>query len=372
MSDYRLHIHHMKIQKPFVFNHGGATFHTPSPYTETESLGVTLIHDPDGHIAWENGADIQVAYATPDATWDDWKGLRVLTGRDFDLEGMAVINATYAIMGEELMPALFAINPTTGVVLTNFVRTPDIDENGTFNGLYLSSRGDKVHCEIAALENNTCLIVDEDIVTDSDYVLHGTSGGYEGLVAMADGSVTAFIESNGGGSSLADRGEPGQRVFKVKPDPLEFEEFLGYYPFDPSATAVADASALPNAPTKIAVIERNGYPRGNLVPGGIAPANRVCIIDLTIKDESNAFIKQCVLIPNPRSLRRRRRWPHDRRLHPGHLGAINRHRRQLHDRRDRYELPVHESIRHFCRRYTLLPTSYRYPVDDRLLQRPRL
>ena len=98
--DYPLHIHHMRIEKPFVYNHGGATFNTETPYTETESLGVTLLHDPNGLIQWENGADIQVAYSIPDSTWDDWAEMRVLTGRDFDLEGMAVKNATYAIMGE--------------------------------------------------------------------------------------------------------------------------------------------------------------------------------------------------------------------------------------------------------------------------------
>lgn len=100
--DYPLHIHHMRIQKPFVYNHGGATF-ASTPYTETESLGVTLLRDPNGLIQWENGAspwpsactamfcaypigaDIQVAYSTPDSTWDDWAEMRVLTGRDFDL-----------------------------------------------------------------------------------------------------------------------------------------------------------------------------------------------------------------------------------------------------------------------------------------------
>ena len=55
--DYPLHIHKMKIQKPFTFRHGESTF---DRYTETESLGVSLLHDPNGLIGWENGADIQV------------------------------------------------------------------------------------------------------------------------------------------------------------------------------------------------------------------------------------------------------------------------------------------------------------------------
>ena len=71
--------------------------------------------------------------------------------------GMAVINENFAIVGEELMPAVFAINPTTGVVLSPFVRTPDIDEDGNFNGNFLSTKGDKVHCSIESLEANTCM-----------------------------------------------------------------------------------------------------------------------------------------------------------------------------------------------------------------------
>lgn len=111
----------MKIQKPFTFRHGESTFET---YTKTENLNTAILHDPHGYIKWENGADITVAYKIPDNTWWDWKELRVLTGRDFDVEGLAVINEHFAIVGDELMPAIFAVNPTTGVVLSpvsNFV-----------------------------------------------------------------------------------------------------------------------------------------------------------------------------------------------------------------------------------------------------------
>ena len=141
-ADYALNIVHMSIQKPFTYLHGESTF---EKYTPTTNLNTVLIHDPDNHIIWENGADIQVAYHVPDDTWGDYKELRVLTGRDFDVEGLAVISHELAIVGDELMPAIFAINPSTGVVLTPFVRTPDIDEQGNFNGNYLSTRGDKVH-----------------------------------------------------------------------------------------------------------------------------------------------------------------------------------------------------------------------------------
>ena len=120
---------HMEILKPFSYLHGESTF---EKYTETKNLNTALIHDPDGYIHWENGADIQVKYAVPDNTWDDYVELRVLTGRDFDVEGLAVLNHECAILGDELMPAIFAVNPTTGVVKSSFVRTPDIDKDGSF------------------------------------------------------------------------------------------------------------------------------------------------------------------------------------------------------------------------------------------------
>jgi hypothetical protein len=117
--DYALNIVHMRIQKPFTFRHGESTF---EKYTTTQNLGTALIHDPNRLIKWENGADIQVEYGIPDATWNTYKSLRVLTGRDFDPEGMAVINQNCAIIGDELMPAIFAVNPKTGVVMSPFVR----------------------------------------------------------------------------------------------------------------------------------------------------------------------------------------------------------------------------------------------------------
>lgn len=114
-GDYALNIIRMKIQKPFTYRHGESTFET---YTETENLNTAILHDPHGYIKWENGADIQTAYKIPDNTWWDWQSLRVLTGRDFDVEGLAVVNENLAIIGDELMPAIFAVNPTTGMVLS--------------------------------------------------------------------------------------------------------------------------------------------------------------------------------------------------------------------------------------------------------------
>lgn len=287
----------MKVQKPFSYRHGESTF---EPYTETENLGTALIHDPHGFIKWENGADIQVAYAVPDSTWDAYRDLRVLTGRDFDVEGLAALNKTCGVIGDELMPAIFSVNPSTGVVMSNFVRTPDIDEHGNFNGKFLSTRGDKVHCSIADLENNECASVDSEVVDMSTFRKHDPSGGYEGFSVLADGSIAAFLEKTSGDSTLGD--EPGVRVYRVDPgdctpeNPPAFTDFLGFYPFELNAGNIADVSSIPGSSSKVVVIERNGFPSGFMFPSPRMPANKVCVVDLLDTDDDMVMRnKKCVL-----------------------------------------------------------------------------
>ena len=212
-ADYPLNIQHLHIQKPFTYRHGESKFET---YTEATNLGTALMQDPHGFIKWENGADIQVTYKVPDSTWDDYVAMRVLTGRDFDVEGLAVLSQECAVVGDELMPAIFMINPMTGVVLSPFVRTPDIDESGNFNGAFLSTRGDKVHCDVDVLVANAddCMAVDSSVVDDSEYRKHDPSGGYEGFSLLADGTIAAFVEKKSGDTTLGD--EPGVRVYKVR------------------------------------------------------------------------------------------------------------------------------------------------------------
>lgn len=297
-ADYALNIVHMKIQKPFTYLHGESKFET---YTKTENLNTVLLHDPDGHIKWENGADIQVAYHVPDSTWDDYKALRVLTGRDFDVEGLAVVHEKLAIVGDELMPAIFAIDPSTGVVLSPFVRTPDINQVGGFvPGKFLSTRGDKVHCSIEALEKNECPAVDTATVEASSYRKHDPSGGYEGFTLLADGTIAAFVEKNSGDSSLGD--EPGTRVYKVLPgdgtpeNPPKFDSFVGFYPFELNAGNIADTSAIPGSSNLVAVIERNGFPSGHMFPAPRMPANKLCVVDLTVRDVDMVLHKKkCIL-----------------------------------------------------------------------------
>jgi hypothetical protein len=117
--DYALHITHMQIEKKFAYQWGGATF---DAYEDVEEKATALIHDPHQLIKWENDADIQVTYAVPDRTWLDYKYLRVLTGRDFNPQSMAVINQTCAIIGDTFVPSIMAVNPLTGEVKSAFLR----------------------------------------------------------------------------------------------------------------------------------------------------------------------------------------------------------------------------------------------------------
>jgi hypothetical protein len=137
--------------------------------------------------------------------------MRVLTGRDFDTEGLAVINQQCAILGDELMPALIGVNPLTGVITSPFVRTPDIDMNGNFNGKFLSTVGDKVHCTTASLQAGTCLAVNSTTVDASAYRRHDSSGGYEGFSLLAETGDTTLTN------------EPGVRVYHVSPGGKYFE-----------------------------------------------------------------------------------------------------------------------------------------------------
>lgn len=96
------------------------------------------------------------------------------------------------------------VNPTTGVVLSKFVRTPDIDSNGNLIGdKFLSTRSDKVHCSIADLEANACSSVGSEVVDASNYRKHNKSGGYEGFSILEDGSIAAFLETKSGDSTLS-------------------------------------------------------------------------------------------------------------------------------------------------------------------------
>lgn len=296
-ADYPLNIWHMGVQKPFTYRHGESSF---DKYTEATNLGVALIRDPDKLIKWENGADIQVTYHVPDSTWDDWKDLRVLTGRDLDPEGLAVINQECAVMGDELMPAVLMVNPKTGIVLSPFVRTPDIDSSGKFNGKFLSTRRDKVHCSIADLEANTCPDVESSVVDDAGYRRVDKSGGYEGFARLDDGTIAAFLEKKDGDTTLQD--EPGVRVYKVLPGDCSsgsapvFDSFRGYYPFELNAVKVADVSAIPGSSRYVAVIERNGFPNGHVFPGPVMPANNLCIVDLLDLDDDLVMRnKKCIL-----------------------------------------------------------------------------
>merc|ERR1712226_1037496 len=180
----------------------------------------------------------------------------------------------------------------TGEILSPFVRTPDIDKKGKFNGIYLSTRGDKVHCDVSVLEADAddCMAVDSSVVDDSEYRKHDPSGGYEGFSLLADGTIAAFVEKKSGDTTLGD--EPGVRVYKVIPgdctpgsEPM-FESFIGFYPFEINGGNIADVSPIAGSSSKVVVIERNGFPSGHLFPAPRMPANKLCVVDLYDLDEN--------------------------------------------------------------------------------------
>ena len=114
-------------------------------------MGFALIHDPNNLIMWENGADIQgmmsgevlysnkscyfftvltlsfclrlfpVTYKIPDDTWQDYRDLRVLTGRDLSPEGMVLKTDECALVVEKWGPSIFSMDPTTGIVKSKLI-----------------------------------------------------------------------------------------------------------------------------------------------------------------------------------------------------------------------------------------------------------
>ena len=211
------------------------------------------------------------------------------------------MNENLAVIGDELMPAIFAVNPTTGVVLSPFVRTPDIDTKGNLiPDKFLSTKGDKVHCSIEDLEANECMAVDSAVVDASEYRKHDPSGGYEGFSLLEDGTIAAFVEKQSGDSTLGD--EPGVRVYKVLPgdgtpeNPPSFHSFMGFYPFELNGGNIADVSPVPGSSNLVAVIERNGFPSGNVFPAPVMPANKLCVVDLNeLNDDMVMYNKKCIL-----------------------------------------------------------------------------
>jgi hypothetical protein len=96
-ADYALHIDRLKIERQFTYLAGGSQFPPFVPATNIETI---LIRDPEGHIEWENDAEIELAYRIPDISWLTYKIGRVLTGRDFQPLGLAVKNQRCAVMSD--------------------------------------------------------------------------------------------------------------------------------------------------------------------------------------------------------------------------------------------------------------------------------
>ena len=122
-QDYGLHFQVMRIEVPFTFRAGGYNF-PERLYSPTILVQTLMITDPEGYIEWENGADIEVAYRIPDLSWIQFKKDRVLTGRDFQPLGMAIVNENdgCSIISDGWNPSIFGMDPTLGTVTSPFIR----------------------------------------------------------------------------------------------------------------------------------------------------------------------------------------------------------------------------------------------------------
>jgi hypothetical protein len=261
------------------------------------------------------------------------KARRVLTGRDFDPEGLAVLNKNCAIMGDEIVLGVVAFDPETGIIKSPFVRTPDIANITTTTTIkntaassssnknkgktttttvsttklglsttrFLSTTGDKVHCpDLNDLAN--CLGVDRSVVEGNPkYRLVDRSGGYEGLAKMPDGSVIGMLEKNSGTTTL--QGEPGFRTYRIDPgncaDKMPtFTEFLGFYKPEIGGNKISEISPVPGSNNRMAVFERNDFPpfgpnaQNHMWPGPAQPHFKLCIIDMDSKDANMVFNKK--------------------------------------------------------------------------------
>jgi hypothetical protein len=124
-QDYALHFQVQLIEVPFTFRAGGPNFPTAQRfYSPTVIVQTLMITDPEGYIEWENGADIEVAYRIPDLSWIQFKKDRVLTGRDFQPLGMAIVNENdgCSIISDGWNPSIFSMDPTLGTVTSPFIR----------------------------------------------------------------------------------------------------------------------------------------------------------------------------------------------------------------------------------------------------------
>lgn len=240
------------------------------------------------------------------------KARRVLTGRDFDPEGLAVINKNCAIMGDELMPGVVAFDPETGIIKSPFVRTPDLvrkEVGSTKYGLsttrFLSTTGDKVHCpDLNNLAN--CLAVDRKVVEGNPkYRLVDRSGGYEGLAKMPDGSVIGMLEKNNGVTTLQD--EPGYRTYRIDPGNCDgkmpkFTDFLGFYKPEINGNKISEISPVPGSNNRMVVMERNDFPpftpamQNHMWPAPAQPHFKLCIIDMNSKDADMVFDKKVCML----------------------------------------------------------------------------
>lgn len=205
----------------------------------------------------------------------------------------------------------------TGVVQSPFLRIPDINiEDLTLNyDRYLTSVADKQHCTLAQVQANECLVVDPEFIDkqgewekehgkggekvwNPKYLRIEDSRGLVALTLMNNGDVAAFMEARIGF-------EPGVRVYKVSPGdctklcPPFIKEFWGFYRTDSdndAAPVIAAVAPIPGNERRVVVLERNGFPFEHEFPLREMPVDKLCIVDLGLRNEAGVFDRtKCIL-----------------------------------------------------------------------------
>ena len=202
------------------------------------------------------------------------------------------------------------------------MRIPDIKPDLSLDtNRYLTTVSDKQHCTLEQVQANECHIVDKDLIDkqgkwekengkggkkvwDPKYRRIEASEGIVALVRMANNDVAAFIESRIKIDS--EQGfEIGCRVYKVYPGdctklcPPRIKEFWGFYRTELENDAVpviAAVAPIPGNERLVVVLERNGFPFEHEFPLREMPVDKLCIVDLGLRNEVGVFYrKKCIL-----------------------------------------------------------------------------
>ena len=211
------------------------------------------------------------------------------------------------------------------MVQSPFVQIPDINlETLSLNlNKYLTTVSDKQHCTLAQVQANECQVVDKEVIDkqgkwekengkggkkywDGKFKRLELNQGFVALARMQNGDIAGFFESRIGrqdGDKIIF--EIGVRVYKISPGdctklcPPKIKDFWGFYRTEVEngdVPVIAAAAPIPGNPRLAVVLERNGFPRDHMFPLPEMPVDKLCIVDLGVRNPVGVFFnKRCIL-----------------------------------------------------------------------------